>query len=87
MVGTGVELLFGPLLIGLLLSTATYGVMCIQMFLYYQTFKKWSPNVMHGQSAYSCYSGMPLGFDTLCYTCSLPIRPTLFSKSGLYTNH
>ncbi|KAJ7270385.1 hypothetical protein C8J57DRAFT_307099 [Mycena rebaudengoi] len=36
----GVELLFGPLVIGLVLSNILYGVMAIQMFLYFQTFKK-----------------------------------------------
>ncbi|KAJ6594669.1 hypothetical protein B0H19DRAFT_1096390 [Mycena capillaripes] len=40
MAGTGVELLFGPLLIGVLLSTAVYGIMCVQMLLYYQAYKK-----------------------------------------------
>ncbi|KAJ7034043.1 hypothetical protein C8F04DRAFT_1395710 [Mycena alexandri] len=39
MAGTGVELLFGPMLIGVLLSTAVYGVMAVQMLLYYQTYK------------------------------------------------
>ncbi|KAJ7126649.1 hypothetical protein C8R46DRAFT_1104322 [Mycena filopes] len=40
MSGTGVELLFGPMLIGLLFSTAVYGVMSVQMLLYYQMYKK-----------------------------------------------
>ncbi|KAJ7765095.1 hypothetical protein DFH07DRAFT_1059026 [Mycena maculata] len=40
MAGTGVELLFGPMLIGILLSTTLYGVMAVQMFIYFQTFKK-----------------------------------------------
>ncbi|KAJ7140903.1 hypothetical protein C8R44DRAFT_238412 [Mycena epipterygia] len=40
MAGTGVELLFGPMLIGVLLSTAFYGVMAVQMLLYYQTYRK-----------------------------------------------
>ncbi|KAJ7762596.1 hypothetical protein B0H16DRAFT_1884043 [Mycena metata] len=38
MAGTGVELLFGPMLIGVLLSTALYGVMVVQMLVYYQTY-------------------------------------------------
>ncbi|KAF8207949.1 hypothetical protein K438DRAFT_2013323 [Mycena galopus ATCC 62051] len=40
MAGTGVELLFGPLLIGVILSTLTYGIMSVQMLLYYQAYKK-----------------------------------------------
>ncbi|KAK6996930.1 hypothetical protein R3P38DRAFT_1948419 [Favolaschia claudopus] len=40
MSGSGVELLFGPLLLGLILSTGAYGVMCVQMLLYYQSFKR-----------------------------------------------
>ncbi|KAF7376857.1 hypothetical protein MSAN_00103200 [Mycena sanguinolenta] len=40
MPGPGVELLFGPLLIGVILSTFTYGVMSVQMLLYYQTYKR-----------------------------------------------
>jgi len=43
MAGTGVELLFGPLLIGVILSTAVYGIMSVQMLLYYQTYKKDAP--------------------------------------------
>ncbi|KAJ7121982.1 hypothetical protein C8R43DRAFT_49733 [Mycena crocata] len=34
----GVELLFGPMLIGVLLNMALYGVMSIQMFAYYQRY-------------------------------------------------
>ncbi|KAJ7502594.1 hypothetical protein B0H11DRAFT_1989263 [Mycena galericulata] len=40
MAGTGVELLFGPMLIGVLLSTALFGVMSVQMLFYFQTYKK-----------------------------------------------
>ncbi|KAF7376838.1 hypothetical protein MSAN_00101300 [Mycena sanguinolenta] len=40
MSGPGVELLFGPLLIGVILSTLTYGVMSVQMLLYFQTYKR-----------------------------------------------
>ncbi|KAJ7034042.1 hypothetical protein C8F04DRAFT_1102892 [Mycena alexandri] len=40
MASTGVELLFGPLLIGVLLGTAVYGVMAVQMLRYYQMYKK-----------------------------------------------
>ncbi|KAF8134684.1 hypothetical protein K438DRAFT_797722 [Mycena galopus ATCC 62051] len=40
MAGTEVELLFGPLLIGVILSTLTYGIMSVQMLLYYQAYKK-----------------------------------------------
>ncbi|KAF7357993.1 hypothetical protein MVEN_00846300 [Mycena venus] len=40
MAGTGVELLFGPLLIGVILSTGVYGVMSVQMLQYYQAYKK-----------------------------------------------
>ncbi|KAJ6536644.1 hypothetical protein B0H10DRAFT_78245 [Mycena sp. CBHHK59/15] len=36
----GVELLFGPMLLGVLLSTALYGVMTVQIFIYFQTYKK-----------------------------------------------
>ncbi|KAF7334796.1 hypothetical protein MSAN_02366200 [Mycena sanguinolenta] len=39
MPGSGVELLFGPLLIGVILSTLTYGVMSVQMLVYFQTYK------------------------------------------------
>ncbi|KAF7346934.1 hypothetical protein MVEN_01445800 [Mycena venus] len=39
MAGTGVELLFGPLFIGVILSTAVYGIMSVQMLRYYQTYK------------------------------------------------
>ncbi|KAJ6573594.1 hypothetical protein DFH09DRAFT_1152149 [Mycena vulgaris] len=40
MAGTGVELLFGPMLIGVILSTAVYGIMISQMLRYYQTYRK-----------------------------------------------
>ncbi|KAJ7466880.1 hypothetical protein FB451DRAFT_400447 [Mycena latifolia] len=40
MAGTGVELLFGPMLLGVLLSTGVYGVMTSQMLRYYQTYQK-----------------------------------------------
>ncbi|KAJ7227871.1 hypothetical protein B0H12DRAFT_1148318 [Mycena haematopus] len=40
MPGSGVELLFGPLLIGVILSTLAYGIMSVQMLFYYQTYKK-----------------------------------------------
>ncbi|KAJ7354404.1 hypothetical protein DFH08DRAFT_44245 [Mycena albidolilacea] len=40
MAGPGVELLFGPLLIGTILSTAVYGIMSVQMFQYYQAYKR-----------------------------------------------
>ncbi|KAJ6497963.1 hypothetical protein C8R47DRAFT_314697 [Mycena vitilis] len=40
MAGTGVELLFGPMLIGVLLSTAAYSIMAVQMLQYYQTYLK-----------------------------------------------
>ncbi|KAJ7057671.1 hypothetical protein C8F01DRAFT_1371784 [Mycena amicta] len=40
MSGPGAELLFGPMLIGVLLSTTCYGIMTLQMFIYYQTYKK-----------------------------------------------
>ncbi|KAK6977620.1 hypothetical protein R3P38DRAFT_519337 [Favolaschia claudopus] len=33
------QLVFGPFLIGLILSTATYGVMAVQMFQYYQKYR------------------------------------------------
>ncbi|KAF7328343.1 hypothetical protein MVEN_02549800 [Mycena venus] len=40
MAGSGVELLFGPFLIGVILSAALYGVMAVQMLQYYQAHKK-----------------------------------------------
>ncbi|KAJ7213178.1 hypothetical protein GGX14DRAFT_696992 [Mycena pura] len=40
MAGSGVELLFGPMLIGVLLSTAAYGVLAVQMFTYFRSYKK-----------------------------------------------
>ncbi|KAJ6456505.1 hypothetical protein C8R45DRAFT_1034710 [Mycena sanguinolenta] len=40
MTGPGVELLFGPLLIGVILSTLAYGIMSVQMLSYYQTYKR-----------------------------------------------
>ncbi|KAF7297038.1 hypothetical protein MIND_00936300 [Mycena indigotica] len=40
MAGSGVELLFGPMLIGTILSSICYGIMSLQMFIYYQTYKK-----------------------------------------------
>ncbi|KAF7325183.1 hypothetical protein MKEN_00562400 [Mycena kentingensis (nom. inval.)] len=45
MAGGGVDLLFGPnrrrpMLIGVFLSTIFYGVMSVQMFVYYQTYKR-----------------------------------------------
>ncbi|KAL0958481.1 hypothetical protein HGRIS_000620 [Hohenbuehelia grisea] len=35
-----VQLLFGPMLIGVFLNTILYGVMVVQMFIYFQTYKK-----------------------------------------------
>ncbi|KAJ7105651.1 hypothetical protein C8R44DRAFT_806606 [Mycena epipterygia] len=35
-----VELLFGPLLIGVLLNTTLYGVLLVQMLMYYQRYKR-----------------------------------------------
>ncbi|KAJ7624568.1 hypothetical protein FB45DRAFT_1060836 [Roridomyces roridus] len=43
MAGSGVELLFGTMLIGVLLSTALFGVFAVQMLAYFQGFKKDSP--------------------------------------------
>jgi len=36
----GIELFFGPLLIGVFLNTILYGVLLVQMFIYYQSFKR-----------------------------------------------
>ncbi|KAJ6571332.1 hypothetical protein B0H19DRAFT_1255320 [Mycena capillaripes] len=43
MAGTGVELLFGPLLIGVILSTVLYGIMSSQMVQYCQAYYKTDP--------------------------------------------
>ncbi|KAJ7671177.1 hypothetical protein B0H17DRAFT_1085116 [Mycena rosella] len=40
MAGSGVDLLFGPMLLGVLLSNTAYGIMTVQMLRYYQTYKK-----------------------------------------------
>ncbi|KIK90928.1 hypothetical protein PAXRUDRAFT_831253 [Paxillus rubicundulus Ve08.2h10] len=39
MAGDGVELLFGPMLIGVFLNTTLYGAMVVQTFVYFQTYK------------------------------------------------
>ncbi|KAL0960491.1 hypothetical protein HGRIS_005531 [Hohenbuehelia grisea] len=36
----GVELVFGPMLIGVFLNTILYGVLALQTFIYYQTYKR-----------------------------------------------
>ncbi|KAN0074482.1 hypothetical protein V8E55_011894 [Tylopilus felleus] len=40
MEGHGVELLFGPMLIGVFLNTMLYGALVVQIYIYFQTFKK-----------------------------------------------
>ncbi|KAL0960496.1 hypothetical protein HGRIS_005534 [Hohenbuehelia grisea] len=39
----GVELVFGPMLIGVFLNTILYGVLVLQTFIYYQTYKRDKP--------------------------------------------
>ncbi|KIJ15454.1 hypothetical protein PAXINDRAFT_168957 [Paxillus involutus ATCC 200175] len=43
MAGSGVELLFGPMLIGVFLNTMLYGVFVVQTFVYFQSYKSDSP--------------------------------------------
>ncbi|KAF9240380.1 hypothetical protein BU15DRAFT_73974 [Melanogaster broomeanus] len=40
MAGDGVELLFGPMLIGVFLNTTLYGAFVVQTFVYFQTYKR-----------------------------------------------
>ncbi|KAG9308600.1 hypothetical protein JVU11DRAFT_11706 [Chiua virens] len=40
MAGSGVDLLFGPMLIGVFFNTILYGTMVVQTYIYFQTYKR-----------------------------------------------